>query len=176
MVISSDYLEVMATRKQSTMIGDLLRAGKIPSSWRWNNIPLPEPHIAGILGSGVLDLTRPWKLPGSWCPYSGIGWTLVGTGIAILASAVRTAPDVDLEQPSTLISSGPYAVSRNPMYVGWTLIYLGAALLTRNAWMVASLPVVAGIIHRDVLREEHTLEQAFGGEYLRYRRLVRRYL
>jgi protein-S-isoprenylcysteine O-methyltransferase Ste14 len=35
---------------------------------------------------------------------------------------------------------------------------------------------VAGIIHRDVLREEHTLEQAFGEEYLRYRNLVRRYL
>jgi protein-S-isoprenylcysteine O-methyltransferase Ste14 len=62
------------------------------------------------------------------------------------------------------------------MYVGWTLLYLGAALVTRNAWMVASLPVVAGLIHRDVLREEHTLERAFGKEYVRYRKLVRRYL
>jgi protein-S-isoprenylcysteine O-methyltransferase Ste14 len=176
MVVSSNCLEVVATRKQSTMISDLPGAGKSAPTWRWGNIPLPESHIAGILTSGVLHFTRPWSLPGSKRLYRGVGWTLVGTGVAISASAVRTASEVDLERPSTLIFSWPYAISRNPMYVGWTLLYLGAALVTRNAWMVASLPVVAGIIHRDVLREEHKLEQAFGEEYLRYRQLVRRYL
>ncbi len=144
--------------------------------WNWNNVPLPEPHITGMLASGVLYLTRPWRLPGTRQLYSGAGWILVGAGIAISVSAVRTASDVDLERPSVLISTGPYAISRNPMYVGWSLLYLGGALITRNVWMIASLPIVAGIIHRDVLREEHTLEQAFGEEYLRYRKLVRRYL
>jgi protein-S-isoprenylcysteine O-methyltransferase Ste14 len=62
------------------------------------------------------------------------------------------------------------------MYVGWTLLYLGGALVTRNAWMAASLPFVGGIIHREVLREEHTLEGAFGEEYVSYRKLVRRYV
>ena len=89
---------------------------------------------------------------------------------------MRTASDVDLEQPATLISTGPYAISRNPMYVGWTLLYLGVALVARNAWMFALLPVVAWVIHRDVLREERKLKQTFGEEYLRYRKLVRRYL
>jgi len=89
---------------------------------------------------------------------------------------VRAASEVDLERPSTLISSGPYAIVRNPMYVGWTLLYLGVALITRNAWLVASLPVVVGLIHREVLREEHTLERSFGENYARYRKLVRRYL
>jgi protein-S-isoprenylcysteine O-methyltransferase Ste14 len=176
MVVSSDCLEVVATRKQSTMISDLPGAGKSSPTWRWGNIPLPESHMAGILISGVLNFTHPWRLPGSRRLNRGIGWTLVGTGVTISASAVRAASEVDLERPSTLISSGPHAITRNPMYVGWTLLYLGAALVTRNAWMVASLPVVAGIIHRDVLREEHKLEQAFGEEYLRYRKLVRRYL
>lgn len=129
-----------------------------------------------MLASGVLYLTRPWRLPGTRQLYRGAGWILVGAGVAILASAVRTASDVDLERPSVLIFTGPYAISRNPMYVGWSLLYLGGALITRNVWMIASLPIVAGIIHRDVLREEHTLEQAFGEEYLRYRKLVRRYL
>jgi protein-S-isoprenylcysteine O-methyltransferase Ste14 len=175
MVVPSDYLEAVATRKQTTMIRELLRAGKISSSWRWNNVPLPEPHMAGILASGVLHFIRPWRLHGGRRLYSSTGWTLVGTGIAISASAVRTVSDVDLERPSTLISTGPYAISRNPMYIGWTSLYLGAALVTRNAWMVASLPIVGGIIHRDVLREEHTLEQAFGEQYVRYRKLARRY-
>ena len=158
------------------MVGRAERTGKSSSSWRWDNIPLPEPHIVGFLASGVLHLARPWRLPRSRCLNSCAGWTLVGTGVAISASAVRTASNVDLERPSTLISSGSYAISRNPMYVGWTLLYLGAALITRNAWMVASLPVVAEAIHWDVLREEHTLEGAFGEDYARYRKRVRRYL
>ena len=158
------------------MISELLRLGKIILSWRWNNIPLPEPHVAGILASGGLHLARPWRLPGDRCLYTGAGWALVGTAIAISASAVRTVSDVDLERPSTFIATGPYAISRNPMYIGWTLLYLGAALITRNGWMVASLPLVGGIIHREVIREEDTLEQTFGEEYIRYRKLVRRYL
>jgi protein-S-isoprenylcysteine O-methyltransferase Ste14 len=157
-------------------IGDPRRTGKISSSWRWANIPLPEPHMVEILASGVLHLVRPWRFPGSRQLYSGAGWPLLGAGVAISASAVRTASDIDLEHPSTLISSGPYAVSRNPKYVGCTLLYLGAALLTRNAWMVVSLPIMAEAIHRDVLREEHTLEREFGEDYIRYRKLVRRYL
>ena len=151
-------------------------AGKISPSRRWNNIPLPEPHIAGILASAVLQLARPWRLPGNKRLYNGIGWTLVGAGAVISASAVRAASDVDLERSSTLISSGPYTISRNPMYMGWTLLYVGSALITRNAWMVGSLPVVAGLIHRDVLREEHTLERAFVEDYVGYRKRVRRYL
>ena len=112
------------------------------SSWRWNNIPLPEPHIIGILASGALHLARPWGIPGDKRLCRVAGWSLVGAGVAISASAVRAASDVDLEQPYTLISSGPYAISRNPMYVGWMLLYLGGSLVMRNAWMVASLPLV----------------------------------
>jgi len=158
------------------MVGRGELTGKSSSSWRWNNIPLPEPHIAGILVSAGLQLARHWRLPGSRRLYSCAGGALVEAGVAISASAVRAASDVDLEQPSTLICTGPYAISRNPMYVGWALLYLGGALNTPNAWMVPSLPVVAGFIHRGVLREEHTLERAFGQEYARYRKLVCRYL
>ena len=128
MRVSADCLEVLATRKQTTMISDLPEVGKSSPTWRWNNIPLPEPHMAGILTSGVLHCTRPWRLNGSRRLYRGVGWTLVGTGVAISASAVRAASEVDLGRPSTLISSGPYAISRNPMYVGWTSLYLGELL------------------------------------------------
>jgi protein-S-isoprenylcysteine O-methyltransferase Ste14 len=146
------------------------------TSWRWNNVPLPEPHMARILLSAALHLARPWRLPASRRLYSGVGWTLVVAGVAISAWAVRAASDVALERPSKLVSTGPYANSRNPMYVGWTSLYLGAALITRSAWMLLSLPLVGGIIHREVLREEHALEGTFEEEYFRYQKLVRRYV
>jgi len=174
-VVSSDYLE-MATRQQTTMISDLLGPNKVLFPWRSSNVPLPEPHMLGILASGALHFAHPWRLSGSERLYCGVGWTLVGAGVAISASAVQTTSEIDLERPSALISSGPYAISRNPMYVGWTLLYLGAALIRRNAWMIASLPVVTALIHRDVLREEHTLERTFGEDYTRYQKQVRRYL
>jgi protein-S-isoprenylcysteine O-methyltransferase Ste14 len=146
------------------------------TSWRWDNVPLPEPHLAGVLFSAALYLARPWRLPGSRRLCGGVGWPLLGAGVALSAWAVRAASDADLERPSTLLSTGPYAISRNPMYVGWTSLYLGAALVTRNSWMLLSLPVVGGMIHREVLGEERALEGAFGEEYVRYRRLVRRYV
>ena len=158
------------------MTSDRPSPNKLLSSWRWNNVPLPEPHILGILLSAVMHLARPWRLTGSQRLYSGAGWTLLGAGVAILASAVRAASGADLERPSALVTTGPYAISRNPMYLGWALVHLGAALILRNAWMNASLPVVAVLIHREVLREEHTLERAFGEDYARYRKRVRRYL
>jgi protein-S-isoprenylcysteine O-methyltransferase Ste14 len=159
-----------------TMVGSGKPTDETATSWRWDNVPLPEPHVAGVLFSAALYLARPWRLPGSRRLYSGVGWTLVGAGVALSAWAVRAASDADLERPSALVSTGPYARSRNPMYVGWTLLYLGAALITRNSWMLFSLPLVGGVIHREVLREEHALEGAFRKEYFRYRKQVRRYV
>ena len=158
------------------MVGRGEPTDETTTSWRWDNVPLPEPHLVGILLSAALHLARPWRLPGSRRLYSGVGWTLVGAGVAISAWAVRAASDVDLERPSALVSTGPYAISRNPMYVSWTSLYVGGALITRKSWMLLSLPLVGGIIHRVVLREEHALEGAFGEEYFRYRKLVRRYV
>ena len=146
------------------------------SSWRWANVPLPEPHLAALLVGGVLHRARPWRLPGRRWWYAIAGWSLVAGGSAVAASAVRTAGAVDLEQPISLLTAGPYAISRNPMYVGWSLVYLATGLVARNAWILALLPLVLGLIHLDVLREELALERAFGPAYVRYRQRVRRYL
>ena len=150
--------------------------GDASTSWRWTNVPIPETHVFGLVASGTLHLIRSWKLPGNrWLSSIG-GWALLGAGVSLCASAVLAASDADLSRPSTLIRGGPYAVSRNPMYVGWTLVYLGLALVTRSAWLAASLPAVVGASHREVLREELRLQRAFGRDYAEYRKRVRRYL
>lgn len=93
-----------------------------------------------------------------------------------MAWAVRAAGDVEVADPAALVRAGPYAFSRNPMYAGWTLLYVGFAFLANALWPLLFLPAVASATHRAVLREERSLERAFGDEYRSYRRDVGRYL
>jgi protein-S-isoprenylcysteine O-methyltransferase Ste14 len=150
--------------------------GDVSDLWRWSNVPIPEAHVIGLLASGTLHLTHPWRLPGNRWLYRSAGGMLLGAGVWICASAVLAASDADLSGPSTLIRTGPYSMSRNPMYVGWTLVSLGIAFATRSVWLAASLPAVVRTTHREVLREELGLERAFGKDYVEYRKRVRRYL
>lgn len=147
----------------------------IRRSWRWRNVPLPEPHL-GVLGAGLgLSVLRPRPIssrPGA----RRSGWPLIATGIVLAAWATRSVAEVDLGRPDRLVTTGPYRRSRHPMYVAWALIYLGVALVLNAAWLVRLLPLLAGLIHREAQREEQRLEQTFGQEYVAYRASVRRYV
>jgi protein-S-isoprenylcysteine O-methyltransferase Ste14 len=149
--------------------------GKI-SAWRWGNVPLPETHLVG-LGAGVLlQVIAPWRL--SWPAWIGraCGWPLILAGLWLAGWGVRAAADVDLERPDQLILRGPYAFSRNPMYIASTLVYVGIALAANAAWPLLLLPVVLLLTHVVILREERWLQRQFGTAYQRYKSSVRRYL
>ena len=78
---------------------------------------------------------------------------------------------------STLITGSLYRLSRNPIYLSFTLIYLGATLRTNIAWALLGLPPVLWIMNRHVIaREEQHLTAVFGEDYLAYCRSVRRWL
>jgi protein-S-isoprenylcysteine O-methyltransferase Ste14 len=63
------------------------------------------------------------------------------------------------------------------MYVAWTaVLHVGAALATGSAWVVTTVPAAAGLVHREILREERELSEALGEEFWRYRVAVPRYL
>jgi protein-S-isoprenylcysteine O-methyltransferase Ste14 len=89
---------------------------------------------------------------------------------------VRAAAGLDLERPNRLVDSGPYVFSRNPMYVAWTLGYVGVALVAGTAWPLLLLPVVLVVTQVVVRREERSLERQFGDAYRTYKASVRRYL
>jgi protein-S-isoprenylcysteine O-methyltransferase Ste14 len=86
------------------------------------------------------------------------------------------AAEVDLDRPNQLLDSGPYAFSRNPMYLAWTAGYVGVALVVGTAWPLLLLPVVLVTTQVVVLREERSLERRFGDGYRSYKASVRRYL
>jgi protein-S-isoprenylcysteine O-methyltransferase Ste14 len=80
-------------------------------------------------------------------------------------------------QPSRLVTGGPFAVSRNPIYVALTAAYCGAALLAARAWPLLLLPAPVAILDRMFIPfEEGQLRQIFGERYAAYCRRVRRWL
>lgn len=89
-----------------------------------------------------------------------------------------TKNTVVLIKPATsLQTTGIYAISRNPMYVGLAILYLGIACFIGNWWNIILLPLLILIIQVYIIRrEEKYLESAFGQEYEKYKTKTRRWL
>ena len=146
--------------------------------------PPPILFVGGILAGWVLERAGP---PLPFTRLSGPGYTTIGialvvVGVALIAwgmltfRSARTAI-VPSHSASRIVTSGPYRFTRNPMYVGMTLAYVGVALLIDSLWPVVLLPIVLALLVRLVIRrEEAYLGQAFGAEYETYRSRVGRWL
>jgi protein-S-isoprenylcysteine O-methyltransferase Ste14 len=84
---------------------------------------------------------------------------------------------ISLSPQRTLITSGPYRFSRNPLYLGGNvLIFLGAALLFGSPAAVVITLVHLPLVDLFIRREERQLESDFGEEWRQYRRHTRRWL
>ena len=83
---------------------------------------------------------------------------------------------IDEEKPGRLITTGVFAISRNPVYTAFGFILVGIFLIFLN-WVLL-LYVIAGfwLFNRQVLLEEESLKKIYGDEYVEYCRRVRRYL
>jgi len=90
----------------------------------------------------------------------------------------KSGSNVEPWKPTTLIlSTGLYAYSRNPIYVGMTFAYLGVAFAAGSFGAMALLPFCLLIIYyRVIALEEAYLARKFGDEYLAYKQKVRRWL
>src|SRR6266850_237367 len=130
----------------------------------------------------LLVLRWLWPLP--ILPRGGLwpGLVLVALGVGILIWGRRTllagGTNVDPSLPATaVVTSGPYRLSRNPLYVGLALVYFGLTLALDSWWGIVLLVAVLIVMHRGVIqREERYLEQKFGDGYRQYRSTVRRYI
>ena len=110
------------------------------------------------------------------------GFVLIGIGIFVAFSALGifkrvSTTTVPFERPSTLVTSGPYRFTRNPMYVALTLVYLGVAGTRLEIWPLIGLPLVLVYVNFLVIPfEERRLHDVFGDAYQAYGARVRRWL
>ena len=146
------------------------------SVWRWSNFPLPEAHLVLIVGGVVLGVVKPFALGLSNPGASILGTALVLAGIALMVWATRTAGRSKLADDAQLITDGPYRLSRHPMYVAWTFVYVGLLLLLDSGWLLVLVPILALWVHWESGREEQRLTESFGPAYVQYQDKVRRYL
>src|SRR5262249_27365884 len=110
------------------------------------------------------------------------GVLLIALGLMISAAVVwtlrRAGTPVSPRRPTTgIVRTGPYRYSRNPDYIGQTIIYVGAAVRAGIVWPFLLLPLVLLAIQRGVVRrEERYLESKFGKEYCDYKARTPRWL
>ena len=143
---------------------------------KWNNIPIPEGHVIPLILGIFAQESIPIPLDiVEWLRYAlGVLFTLAG--IILAALSVHEVSAIEVEAPTELITTGPYAISRNPMYVAWSLIYIGTIFFVDTKWLLLLFSFVLAYTHyRVILREEGELEELFGNEYREYCKQVRRY-
>ena len=148
------------------------------------HVPPPLILLAGFLAGYGLDVLVPLPL----VPQAGstallvVQWGLLGLGAAFslwgFLTFVRARTGVLPNQSVTqFITHGPYHFSRNPMYVGLTLMYLGFTRWINSVWPLLMLLLALWALWKLVIqKEEAYLTEAFGDAYHAYKQRVRRWI
>jgi protein-S-isoprenylcysteine O-methyltransferase Ste14 len=111
-----------------------------------------------------------------------VGAVVTVLAIALFVSAVRTLRAAGTPIPgnrptTTIVRTGPYCFSRNPIYLAFSLVQLGLSLWVNSlALLIALIPAVALMWLVVIPREERYLETRFPSEYSPYKASVRRWL
>jgi protein-S-isoprenylcysteine O-methyltransferase Ste14 len=134
--------------------------------------------IAGLAPNWLVPLPfLPADLPAGW-----LGAIVFVFALALFAWAIVTITRADSNVPTnlpttTLVESGPYRFTRNPIYLGMFLGLIGLAVAFDSLWLLTMLVPFALVIRYGVVaREEAYLERKFGDLYRGYRSRVRRWL
>jgi protein-S-isoprenylcysteine O-methyltransferase Ste14 len=140
-----------------------------------------------FLGALVLGFAADHLLPSAF-PMPGadlhraIAGILILAGIAVFAAGVRNfsgagTPVQGTKPTQALVTTGMHGWSRNPIYVGMFLIYIGIGVAVRSpSILILTLPLAIVIRYGVVAREEAYLERRFGDSYREYKSHVRRWL
>jgi protein-S-isoprenylcysteine O-methyltransferase Ste14 len=145
---------------------------------------VPPPVVALLVAAamwGVVFLVPPSSVL-SFRVTVALGLAVVAlafsvSGVLAFGRAKTTKNPMKPEAASSLVVTGVYRVTRNPMYVGLAFLLMAWAVFLWSAWaLVGPLAFVAYISRFQIAPEERVLAQLFGAEYAAYKARVRRWL
>ena len=145
---------------------------------------LVRPPIAWAVAAAAglaLGALRPLPfVPAPAAPWIGGLVFALGAALLLWASATMTGAgsNVPTSRPTiVIVETGPYRLTRNPIYLGFMLGLIGLALGFNSLWLLIAAAVFALVIRYGVVaREEAYLERKFGDVYRGYKAHVRRWL
>ena len=134
----------------------------------------------------IVGLALNWLVPLPFLPANlpagSLGAAVFVLALALFAWAIftisRAGSNVPTNRPTTtIVESGPYRLTRNPIYIAMFLGLIGLAIAFDDLWLFMTLVPFALVIRYGVVaREEAYLERKFGDVYRGYRSRVRRWL
>jgi len=134
--------------------------------------------LVGLTLQWVVSLPfMPASVPAGW-----IGGIVFVLALALFAWAIATMTRAGSNVPTnlpttTIVETGPYRFTRNPIYLGMFLGLVGLAIAFDSLWLLVMLvPFSLAIRYGVVAREEAYLERKFGDAYRQYRARVRRWV
>lgn len=169
-----------------------IRGGRLSSNVRphntivrWLEHRIPPPVVAVLVATGMWLLARWWPI----VEFSVPSPVIVGFAVALVGGIVSTAGAREFrrqkttvnplhpERASSVVKTGIYRYTRNPMYLGIAFVLLGCFLAFGGLSAVIGLPTFVWYITRfQIIPEERVLQAKFGGEYTAYLASVRRWL
>ena len=147
--------------------------------------PLPPVYfyagLAAMIGLHVLfPIVRFYRYVDPVVRYAGLAPILAGVALNLWADGLFKKAGTEVKpfrESSSLVTDGPFRMSRNPMYLGGLLIFIGTAVLLGSLMAVLVIPPMMALVHvHFIVPEERDMARQFGAEYDAYRRRVRRWL
>jgi protein-S-isoprenylcysteine O-methyltransferase Ste14 len=139
----------------------------------------PVLMLIHLVAAFLLGWLVPINLP-QWVEF--IGWGVVAFGLVVAFGGLRqlirahTSPDPHASTTS-VVTTGVYRFTRNPIYLGYFCMTLGLPLIFGNVWGLVVAPVQAYFFNRLIItREESYLSGKFGQDYSDYKSKVRRWV
>jgi protein-S-isoprenylcysteine O-methyltransferase Ste14 len=133
---------------------------------------LPTPIVLAILVWPPNDTTSPAYV------WAGLVVTALGETVRLWAvHHIGTVSRTRTDRLGPLISDGPFAIVRNPLYLGNIALWIGFALIARLPWLAAVVALLLGAEYHAIVRWEETLlESRLGEAYRRYAARVPRWI
>jgi len=152
---------------------------------RFLELRIPPPIVGLVVAAGmwalahatpVLQLPRLVRLPVALA-LAAVGAAVAIGGVVSFRRAKTTVNPLKPETSATLVSTGVYSFTRNPMYLGMALVLIGWSAYLSSAWSLVGPVLFAGYITRfQIIPEERVLDRLFGEPFAEYKGRVRRWL